>query len=471
MQITINSNKKSMKKWLLSLIIISLFGVSATIYLKTRQAVSKPDITALTVPVKSETLKMEIQTSGIVRPIQSVNISPQQAGRVVKIYVEQGEQVKQGQIIAQMENDEIQGQILEAQANLSRAKARLAELIAVSRIEEIAQASARLEKSQSNLTQLKKGNRKEIITQTEAKLQAAIAKEELAIKRVNRYEFLLNEGAISQDKLDENIAEKLSTEANRKEIENQLLELKNGYRREEISIAEAEVKEAKEALKELQNGSTPEVIAQAKATVDEAEAKLFTIKTQAKNTIIKAPFSGIITQRYADTGAFVTPTTSASSSASATSTSIVALAKGLKIIAEISEIDISKISIGQPVNIIADAYADQPFQGYVSLIAPEAIKDQNVTLFQIQINLETGQDQLLSGMNVRINITGKEIPNALFVPSIAVVTKNGQKGVLVADENNQPKFRPVTIGSIMDNQTQIIEGIKASDKIFLNDSN
>lgn len=175
--------------------------VSTTIYLKNRQAVSKSDITELTVPVKSETLKLEIQTSGIVRPKQSVNISPKQAGRLVEIYVEQGDIVKQGQVIAEMENEEIQGQVLEAQANLTRA------------------------------------------------------------------------------------------EANRKEIENQLLELKNGYRPEEISIAEAEVKEVQEALKQLQNGATTEVIAQAKATVEEAEAKLFTIKAQSKNTIIKAPFS------------------------------------------------------------------------------------------------------------------------------------------------------------------------------------
>ena len=94
----------------------------------------------------------------------------------------------------------------------------------------------------------------------------------------------------------------------------------------------------------------------------------------------------MVTQRYATEGAFVTPTTSASSTISATSSSIIALAKGLEIIAKVPEIDLSQIKIGQPVEIVADAYPDQVFQGKVKAIAPEAIVEENVTSFEVKID-------------------------------------------------------------------------------------
>lgn len=66
-------------------------------------------------------------------------------------------------------------------------------------------------------------------------------------------------------------------------------------------------------------------------------------------------------QKYANVGAFVTPTTSASSSASATSSSVVALAEGSEVLAQLPEADIGRIKLGQKVEIVADAYPDQVF--------------------------------------------------------------------------------------------------------------
>ena len=95
------------------------------------------------------------------------------------------------------------------------------------------------------------------------------------------------------------------------------------------------------------------------------KAQVLRVQSQMQDSVVVAPFSGLITQRYASIGAFVTPTTSASSSASATSTSIVALATGLEILAELSEVDISKIKVGQMVQIRTDAYPQKVFQGRV----------------------------------------------------------------------------------------------------------
>ncbi len=231
--------------------------------------------------------------------------------------------------------------------------------------------------------------------------------------------------------------------------------------------AEANLAEANRQFDEVRNGSRGEDIAQAEAQLAQAIAGIRLIEVQIEDTIIRAPFAGIITQKYANAGAFVTPTTTASSTNSSTSTSIVAIANGLEIIAKVPEVDISQIRIGQEVEIVADAFPSEVFKGKVRLIAPEAIIEQNVTSFQVRVTLETGKDKLQSGMNTDLRFIGQKIDKALVVPTVAIVTQEGIPGLLIADEKGKPKFQAVTIGTTVDNQTQILSGAKVGDRVFV----
>lgn len=164
----------------------------------------------------------------------------------------------------------------------------------------------------------------------------------------------------------------------------------------------------------------------------------------------------------------MTPTTSASATASATSTSILALAQGLKIIAKVPEVDISHLQPGQMVKITADSFPNENFRGQVIRIAPEAIVDQNVTSFEVNIAIEpAGQKKLRSKMNVDVTFLGKQIPDALVVPTVAIVSEKGETGVMVPDSNNQPQFKPVTVGLVIDDKIQILDGINPGDRVFI----
>ncbi|HBK98479.1 MAG TPA: efflux transporter periplasmic adaptor subunit, partial [Microcoleaceae bacterium UBA10368] len=257
------------------------------------------------------------------------------------------------------------------------------------------------------------------------------------------------------------------SEAEVAEAKSKLAQVENGNRPEEIAKAEAAVAEAKSQLAVQVNGSRPEEIAQAKADLAEAQAQVHYQEVQLEDTKIRAPFAGVITQRYAIQGAFVTPATSASDATSATSTSIVALARDVEVLAKVPEADISQIKPGQVVEIVADAYPDKVFKGRVKLIAPEAVKERDVTLFQVRVAIDTGKDLLQSGMNVDLRFVGQKLSNALVVPTVAIVTNKGQTGVLIPDEKKQPKFQPVTIGSTIGNKIQILEGAKAGDRVFI----
>ncbi len=467
-QIPLIGKVKHPSRWFIGLLSAGIIVSSSTYWVINRQASPKIDIAALTVPVVSADVTLRISASGKVVPVQTVNLSPKNSGLLAQLLVEQGDSVEQGQIIARMDDSNLQAQLSKARANLAQAQAQLAEARAGSRPEEIAQSRARLNQVRAQLNQARTGNRPEEIAQAQAQVEAARARVNLTSSRVQRNRNLAASGAIAQDALDEVIADDRTARANLLEAQRRLADLKSGSRSEEIDQRQAAVTEAEQALQQLQNGSRPEQIDQFEASVAAAQSELKAVQVQLNDTIIRAPFSGIVTQKYATEGAFVTPTTSASSTASATSTSIVAVSRGLEVLAQVPEVDIGQVKQGRMVEIVADAYPNQVFKGQVRLISPEAVVEQNVTSFQVRIALITGQEQLKSGMNVDLTIVGAAVQDALVVPTAAIVTnKQGQTGVLIPDEKKQAQFRPVEIGSAIQDKTQIVSGVENGDRIFL----
>ncbi len=456
-------------RWLIGLMAGSALVVGTmTTYTLVNQGTNKEDITQLTVPVAAQNVTLRITASGKVVPVQSVNISPKNPGVLSRLYVEQGDRIQQGQILARMDSAGIEAQRSQYRANLAQSQAQLAQAIAGSRPQEITQAKARLAQSQAQLAAAKAGNRPQEIAQSQSQVDAAQARVNYTSEQVKRYEYLYKEGAEKKQLLDQAISDDKSARANLEEAKKRFSLVQSGTRSEEIDQRQAAVNEARAALVLLEDGTRSEEIAQRQAAVASAEAQLKGVQVQLEDTIIRAPLSGIVTQKYAEPGAFVTPTTSASTSASATSSSIVAVARGLEILAQVPEADLGRIKQGQQVEIVADAYPDRVFKGHVRLIAPEAVVEQGVTSFQVRVALDTGIDKLRSGLNVDLTFLGDRVNNALVLPTVSIVTEKGKTGVLVPDAKNKPQFREVTVGAQIQDQTQILGGVKEGDRIFVN---
>lgn len=465
MQVPLIGKVKRPLPWLMALMAASLLGLGSVAYVYIGSKTPKIDLNKLTVPTQSQNLTVRITANGTVKPIQSVNLSPKTAGRLAKLLVEQGDRVQQGQILAQMEDADLQARLSQAKANLSKAQASLAEARAGSRPEEIRQAQARLLQAQARLDESRAGNPSEV-DQAKSQIEAAKSRLALAQARASRYSNLSAQGAVSLDRRDEALTEQRNAQAALDEAQQRLQKVQTGNP-PQIAQLEAAVAEAQADVQRLQNGKRQSEIDQFIAAVKAAEAEVQSAEVQINDTVITAPFTGIVTQKYATVGAFVTPTTSASSTASATSTSIIAIAKGLEILAKVPEVDIGQIKPGQSVEVVADAFPDQVFKGRVQLVAPEAVVDQNVTSFQVRVTLETGQKELRSGMNVDLIFLGEKKSNALVVPTVAIVTQDGKTGVMIPDANSQPKFQPVTIGPTIQTQTQVLEGLKQGDQVFI----
>ena len=198
-----------------------------------------------------------------------------------------------------------------------------------------------------------------------------------------------------------------------------------------------------------------------------SRARFNQIKVEGQDLEVLAPFDGVITARYAEPGSFVTPTTRASSSAGATSSSIVELSQGLEVSAKVPESDIGRIKINQNAFIRVDAYPDQRFQAKVTEIAPRAVKTNNVTSFEVTLLLEQEPKKLRIGMTADIEFQSGKSEITTLVPTVAIVTKKGEPGLLIVGKNKQPKFQEVELGISSGSKTAIIKGIKPGDSFFI----
>ena len=199
-----------------------------------------------------------------------------------------------------------------------------------------------------------------------------------------------------------------------------------------------------------------------------SKARLKQREIEGKELTIRAPFSGLITTRYAEPGAYVAPATRASSLAGSSSSSIVELSEGLEVSAKVPESDLGRIKIGQFANIRVDAFPDKRFKSQVIEIAPRASKTDNVTSFEVTLSLINSPKILRIGMNADIEFMTGETEERTLVPTVAIVTENGKPGVLTVGKNNQPLFQSVQLGESSGSQTAILEGLKPDDLIFIN---
>jgi HlyD family secretion protein len=424
--------------WIIGLVGIGLAGTTTALYSVFRAHPFKSDGTAQISVVSTQTLTFQIRANGVIQAERKTNLSPKEGGRIVQLFVDEGSQVKAGDRIAQMDNEQIQAQVAQYQATLNKAKAELENKQRGYQEEEIAKAKAELAKSKAQTVQ-------------------AQSRWETTVQQSRRKQRIFAEGALTRQALEEAFGQESTA-------------------KDTLEAAKASATVDRQELARLQGGYRPEEIAQAKAGVDEAAAQLRNYQAKWADTIVKAPFAGTITRRFAQKGDYVTPQTSASSSDGATSTSIAELSRGVEVEAKVPEASMARIKSGQTVEIRSDSYADQTFQGRVRLVSPRAIQENsqlnsssgNVTSFRAKVTLLSGQERLRIGMNVRLIFNGDQIKNALVVPLSAIVTKpEGQTGVFISNQENQPRFQQIKVGAKSGNQVQVLEGVKQGDRVLL----
>ena len=197
-----------------------------------------------------------------------------------------------------------------------------------------------------------------------------------------------------------------------------------------------------------------------------SNAKLKDAKAEKSFYLIKAPYKGKITAKYAEIGSYVTPSTNLSSDSRAKNF-IFELSDGLEIIAKVPESDIGRIKKGQEASVRIEAYPSNKYSAIVKKIATRAVKDNNVTSFEVTLNFKEISEEIKIGMtaDLEFKVVGKE--EKVLVPTVSIVTEKGEKGILKVDKNNTPKFEKIEIGISSGNKTSVIDGLEPGELIFI----
>ena len=189
------------------------------------------------------------------------------------------------------------------------------------------------------------------------------------------------------------------------------------------SIAEAQSRRSRtlfesRTLNEVDYEQTILEFANAKAEVIRSQVAVENARIALDDTDVRAPMTGTIIEKLVENGQVISsPTMDVGGG-----TLLLKLAdlSSVEVKALVDETDIGKIRPGQPVTVTVTAYPNQPFEGVVAKIEPQATAEQTVTTFPVVIILDNESGLLRPGMNADVEIRIAERRNVIAVPTIAL---------------------------------------------------
>ncbi|MBL8524509.1 MAG: efflux RND transporter periplasmic adaptor subunit [Betaproteobacteria bacterium] len=255
--------------------------------------------------------------------------------------------------------------------------------------------------------------------------------------------------------LEQGMAELRDAESNLKRSED--LANKNFISSATLDGAKARYDKAKAAVASL-NGA-----------IGVAEANVRASGVSVEQTLIRAPFDGVVLTKNANVGDIITPFSSAADSKGA----VVNMAdmSTLEVEADVSEISLSKISVAQPVEIQLDAFPDLRLLGKVSRIVPTVDRSKATVL--VKVEFVEKDKRVLPDMSAKVSFLSRELKaeerKPVTAAQAATIVKRDGKDVMFLIDNNIAKLTPVTVGAKVGDLMRV-SGVKPGDKVVLNPS-
>jgi multidrug resistance efflux pump len=295
-------------------------------------------------------------SKGYVTPVHTIQVSPQVTAKIMELTFDEGKQVKAGDVLAVLEKTEFQSYYDNAFAKMNAAEARW-QMLWKYREAEVKQALADLEDSRAQLIQLK--------------------------AKSDRTEQLWRQKSASQEDYEQAYFAYVS----RRSIT------------ERLDLA----------YKLLMVGPRDSQIAAAKADFEQCKADVVKAKWQLDNTIVVAPVTGTILAKRAEVGNLVNPAAFANNGLPAGICDLADLADQ-EVDLSISELDIAKIFKGQYCKVVAEAYPERGYEGFVSRIMPTGDRAKASVSVRVKIAIpreEAGQ-YLRPDMGARVTFYNKK---------------------------------------------------------------
>lgn len=418
-----------MKRLIFALIAVLLVGYTAfTLYSNKKEivAASQPKIDTTSIPVtveaiKKQTINSEFTYIGTFMPNKEVPISAEGQGKIIKVLVKEGDYVKQGQVLAQIDNEMLRLKLKaeEAAVETQKAAAQTAQNAV-----ETAQNSVNAAKSALASAQAGRQNAQSMVNKAKTD--------------VSRFENLMKENA--------------TTDMNLQNAKMGVTQAENGFTQAEAAVNQAQngINQAEMGVKQAQMQITSSLFA-----IKQAETQVETTKKMIAQTEIKAPISGIITMKNFEMGSMV---------GAGVPIGMVTDISSLKLTTMVPEADIMKFKEGQSATVLTDIYNGVKFPGQVSLIS---VKSDNAHGYKVEVSVNnTASNPIKSGMYGRLigSQQGNGGVEGIFIPRSVLVGSIKEPRVYIA-ENGKAILRTLVLGASSGDWIEVKEGLTEGEQI------
>jgi len=356
------------------------------------------------VAAKKERLVEFLETTGDVVAVNTVTMQATIEGPIAFCPWREGDHIEQaGQKLVEIDRPLYRQEVMAAKAALVVAEAKLADLKAGARPEEIAQA-------------------KESIRHFED--CTSFAKADL-----DRIESLVKSGALPSETMEK--------------------------ARVSYVKCQTQFEAAKEQQAMLEAGPTKTEIAVAQAVVDEAAAKLALAQAKLDECLLKAPFAGVITQVFVRPGDLAIPREP-----------LLKMMDPLSLVVRVGlpESCAADIRKGTEAVVRLDAYRGKTFSARIERVYPRLERDSRTRIIEAKLIEPV---ELIPRLFARISVRGRVADDAVVVPDAAIVTTpRGHKVVYVVNEG-KASMRKVTIGLEQGQRVQVTDGVRAGEMVVI----
>lgn len=346
------------------------FGLARSVPPTVRTAVAR---------AASQATDSVLDASGYVTARRQATVSAKVTGKVTEVLIEEGQQVKEGAVLARLDDTEAKAQLALAQAQLVAARSQLAEI-------------------QAQLVQ--------------------------AERDYARQDELARRNLISAQALDAALAQRDTLRAR-------------------LGSADEQVRVARESV----------AVAQ----------------VQLDNTVIRAPFGGVVIAKSAQPGEMISPI-SAGGGFTRTGIGTIVDMDSLEVQVDVNEAFINRVTPGQPVETMLNAYPDWRIPGEVIAIIPTA--DRSKATVKVRIAFKQKDPRIIPDMGVRVAFLGGKpatapaLTSGVLVPADSV-RPDGAKGIVFVHAGATVQRRSVTLGQSVGGQRQVLDGLRESERVVL----
>jgi RND family efflux transporter MFP subunit len=233
--------------------------------------------------------------------------------------------------------------------------------------------------------------------------------------------------------------------------------------RAEAVAAKAEYDRMQQAVQQAPDLIMPVELDRAKGKHEVAKANLERIETLLAFAKITAPFSGTITKRFVDLGAFIPSATSGSAAQNAAILTLMNF-NVVRVQVAVPEAEAPLVSKGQPARFKIDELPGRNFEGKVTHLA-YALDESSKTMLA-EIEMPNPKLELRPGMYVSVQIGLERREGALLMPTAALVVEKTNAFVYIA-ASNVAKKTPIKIGFNDGSKVEIVEGVTENDAVIL----